>query len=946
MTLPGLFNQIVLWVAKVSRNQRSLVVDAIELMGSFLKNYHPIDDAILTEIFDPNFLENHLETRSKNKVDAITLATIRLIEAVSLDVLQDHSNFDEQMIKVAGNCLDILSTVDVADFGQNYYDLATRSLSIIRHVIHFHPEWIEDSPNRLPLLIGCFKAFISLKDDVIATKPQPVQPSQLSLLEPVTHLTVNKNRKVIRNKKKPRVNDKIKKVDESKSGGLMSGVTRPLFQHVSDSDYSEKENESNPEKYIFQQRFKLRLMTINLITTLAQSVDKKLLFGYFHTLFSEPSTSSLLMAITNDSSVKCRTSALQAVTLLLFRFRQYLMLAEINNGGTTSFTPLVVAIGNTLLSLYELFSNILARETHTDILIQTLKATATLIEVTPLQRCQVNVIAKIVPHVHQLLKLQDLTLKVACLHVMQAVYSCEGMSEALLKDIELNQRQLELEEIEYDEIEDREVSVPDPIESDSTANNWLLEELYNYLGLYPTKPPIQNLQLRIQSLQTLQGVAVFIQLYAATDLVNISKALKGALLDHSSDIKLHASRTHEIITRNLNKLIVENTDYMHLKDPYYGYWNELQEVVTKEIQTQDKTAVQKSILMDSLVNVECIYERLSRDRQLFLVSFVNGTAFDEDPELKGSAVRCLSIYSRFPCLRDDYDFLENGIEISANSIHEPEFVVKLKASWALANFSDIFAKEGKVKVSQASLKSMFQACVPQPGVNVNEKIRTNLIRCLGNLLKVVEPHHVKALGELCHAATNMIAVNIKSKESMKLKWNSCHAAQNMMKNEVMFAPEFGWKWQDKMFDHLFHDAMTSTNFKVKNSCVNAIASAEKRSHYGSLFVASYKLLIDVLINSNNMVDYNEYKHKENLQEEICLAISHFFVLMTVDDVEPFVEIIESNQDMIKNLWTRSINRMVPEKFQKVAKVVEAFKILEKRCHKSALHTLLHCFSVQ
>lgn len=607
---PNLFNLTVHWILKLEQNHKSLVVDALELLGNLLKNYHPIDASVLQIIFDTEFLGNNLQTRSKNKVDAITLATVKLIEAITLDIFQNHPNFIEKMDQVATNCLDILSTVDILDFQQNYYDLATRCLSIIRHVIHFHPEWLEDAPARLPFLIGSFKAYISLNDDTDVIRPQPVQPSQLTLLEPSSQNVMKKNQKVIRNKKKPRVSDKIKRVDECQ-------MPRPMFQHASDSDFSEKENETNPEKYISQQKFRLRLMTTNLVITLAQNVDKKLLFGYFHTFFSEPTSPSLLLAITRESSVRCRTSALQATTMLLFKFRQYLLLAEINDGITTSFTPLVVAIGNTLLSLYEVFSNILARDSNTNILIQTLKAASTLIEVTPIQRCQVKVLSKLVPHVRQLLKLQDPTLKVACLNVMQAVFSSEGMNESLLKTIDLNTLHIqeELEEVEHEEIDEISKLTVENLQlsgmKSENGSNWLITELLQYLGTNSNSLLVQNLPLRIQSLQTLQGIAVFIQLYAVTDLRNIAKALRISLADSSPDMKLHAARTHEAITRNLNKIIVENVNNMYYLDPYYCYWTELQEIVTKEIQNEDKTTVHRSILMDSLVNIECIYDRLS-----------------------------------------------------------------------------------------------------------------------------------------------------------------------------------------------------------------------------------------------------------------------------------------------------------------------------------------------
>ena len=70
------------------------------------------------------------------------------------------------------------------------------------------------------------------------------------------------------------------------------------------------------------------------------------------------------------------------------------------------------------------------------------------------------------------------------------------------------------------------------------------------------------------------------------------------------------------------------------------------------------------------------------------------------------------------------------------------------------------------------------------------------------------------------------------------------------------------------------------------------------------------------------------------------------MLLTADDVEAFVNIVAPNLDTIRDLWNRSINRMVPEKLEKVSRIVKAFQEMElKKGSSTALGTLTNCFVV-
>lgn len=70
------------------------------------------------------------------------------------------------------------------------------------------------------------------------------------------------------------------------------------------------------------------------------------------------------------------------------------------------------------------------------------------------------------------------------------------------------------------------------------------------------------------------------------------------------------------------------------------------------------------------------------------------------------------------------------------------------------------------------------------------------------------------------------------------------------------------------------------------------------------------------------------------------------MLMTMEDVTAFVDIVAPNLDAVMDLWSRSLNRMVPEKLEKVSRIIKAFQEMElKQSSNPALRTLTNCFAV-
>lgn len=77
---------------------------------------------------------------------------------------------------------------------------------------------------------------------------------------------------------------------------------------------------------------KLRMAAISLIGVVAKNIEKKIFYGYWHSLFpSESLTNSskgLLNCVLRDPNPRCRVAALQATSMFLFGSKVYLAQAE------------------------------------------------------------------------------------------------------------------------------------------------------------------------------------------------------------------------------------------------------------------------------------------------------------------------------------------------------------------------------------------------------------------------------------------------------------------------------------------------------------------------------------------------------------------------------------------------------------------------------------------
>lgn len=119
--------------------------------------------------------------------------------------------------------------------------------------------------------------------------------------------------------------------------------------------------------------------------------------------------------------------------------------------------------------------------------------------------------------------------------------------------------------------------------------------------------------------------------------------------------------------------------------------------------------------------------------------------------------------------------------------------------------------------------------------------------------------------------------------------------------------------QESIYKTLCDIVVNCTNFKVRINGAAALAVPKTRSNYGKHYNDVWNALLVGLYQANCLTDYNEYNHRDNLLDQLCITISHLILLLTPDDLHNVENILLQHHDSTKNNWIRVINRMVPEK---------------------------------
>ena len=435
-------------------------------------------------------------------------------------------------------------------------------------------------------ILGICKSFILFSiPDFPHQPPVKIASSQQAIMEPVA---IRPNKRAIgMATKAKRTRNKVnkKKVEVVESHRTYGGFTEtqtsflqfPSFPayKTSDSDYSDTEH--NRDIINRHKQSKLRLSALSLLSVIAVTVEKKFLFGYWHSLFTteESTAPTLINCVLKDSSPRCRILALQTIIQLLKNSKPFLIQAENKEKAPTTFTPFSVTLGNMIVFTYEKLTHALIKEGDLTVLTQILKCISIFIPATPFHRLKPGIVTGFVKYVRLLIRHKDPTIKVAALIVMGNLISISDVTSEIYELVEIPKSKIEFswkkidesirsvnvnqendEEIvdlefedEDEESEENEVDT----KTETVKMSWLLQTVLENLGVFngAMKQPSPATSVRVESLQILGAMASHF-LLLKDHLLSISMGIVKSLQVGQADEKMYSSRALEFLGSSIN----------------------------------------------------------------------------------------------------------------------------------------------------------------------------------------------------------------------------------------------------------------------------------------------------------------------------------------------------------------------------------------------------------
>lgn len=479
--------------------------------------------------------------------------------------------------------------------------------------------------------------------------------------------------------------------------------------------------------------------------------------------------------------------------------------------------------------------------------------------------------------------------------------------------------------------------------SSSQNTSWVLKAVLEILGIQisPLKSgPIINVPspLKLECLHILSAMTNHFPLLRH-NLHWIAQAITVSLKDAYEKCHLFAIRAIDYMghAMNQNLTLTPHTSPHFVSDLNEGiaFWADVLPDLSEHIQKPN--LVIRSLGCDAISNVGAhIYEKLPQNKQMFIISLLHGCCYDEDSLVRSSACRTLAVFALYPSLKEDLCFIENTSEMVVSLFGDPNVLTRIKCTWSLGNILEALVEihndasnEKLNRVSDEYIEKFFRACILV--AQDQEKMRYNIMRCLGNLVRLLTPNHLtqSKWQVLAMNGVKEVVDNALNYKAVKVKWNACYSMGTMMRNEGIFNLQnpHSFQWQSLIFTALCELVVKNSNFKVRTAAAVALAVPEKRSYYETNFGSVWKALILGMEQAANLQDFNEYKHRDKLLDQLCMSISHLILVSEQKDLGQMKADLLPYLDVTKQNWFRVVNRILPEQAGPLLEAVAKVKTL-------------------
>uniref|UniRef100_A0A8C6GYU1 HEAT repeat-containing protein 6 n=1 Tax=Mus spicilegus TaxID=10103 RepID=A0A8C6GYU1_MUSSI len=674
----------------------------------------------------------------------------------------------------------------------------------------------------------------------------------------------------------------------------------------SESDYSDAEGGMQGKMRSYQAKVRQGALACFLSTI--KSIEKKVLYGYWSAFVPDtpelgsPQSVSLMTLTLKDPSPKTRACALQVLSAILEGSKQFLSVAEDTSDHKRAFTPFSVTIASSIRELHRCLLLALVAESSSQTLTQIIKVNVRVSSLTLLGA---------IVSTHAPLPEVQLLLQQPC---------SSGLSSSSSATPHLSTPDGWKTFPAGSSLEEASLSSP----KGSSEPCWLIRLCISTVVLpkedscsgsdagsalgstYEPSP------MRLEALQVLAHLARGYFSTAQLYLMELGEVICKCMCEANPSIQLHGVKLLEELGAGLiqqykpdSNTVPEQRVPVHL---VVVFWTAmLSGPLPRALQSAEHPTLQASAC-DALSSIlPEAFSSLPNDKQILCITVLLGLNDSKNHLVKAATSRALGVYVLFPCLRQDVIFVADTANAILMSLQDKSLNVRAKAAWSLGNLTDTLIVNMDTpdpsfqdEFSGLLLLKMLQ-CAIQASTD-KDKVKSNAVRALGNLLHFLQPSHVERprFAEIIEESIQALISTVINEAAMKVRWNACYAMGNVFKNPAL--PLGTAPWTSQAYKALTSVVMSCKNFKVRIRSAAALSVPSKRGQYGSLeqFIQIWSALVTALQKSEDTTDFLEFKYCASLRTHICQALLHLLSLASASDLPGIQETLKLHGDMIRS----------------------------------------------
>ncbi|XP_059127343.1 HEAT repeat-containing protein 6 [Peromyscus eremicus] len=709
----------------------------------------------------------------------------------------------------------------------------------------------------------------------------------------------------------------------------------------SESDYSDSEGGMQGKMRSYQAKVRQGALACFLSTV--KSIEKRVLYGYWSAFVPDtpelgsPQSLSLMTLTLKDPSPKTRACALQVLSAILEGSKQFLSVAEDTTDHKMAFTPFSVTIASSIRELHRCLLLALVAESSSQTLTQIIKCLANLVSNAPYNRLKLSLLTKVWNHIKPYIRHKDVNVRVSSLTLLGAIVS----THAPLPEVQLLLQQPCSSGLSSSNSATPHLSTPDcwkkapagpSLEEASSVSSpkassepcWLIRLCISTVvlpkedscsGSDASSAPGSTYEpspMRLEALQVLAHLARGYFSMAQLYLMELGEVICKCMGEANPSIQLHGVKLLEELSTGLIQQYKPDSNVApEQRVPVYmvvKFWTAmLNGPLPRALQNSEHPTLQASAC-DALSSIlPEAFSSLPNDKQILCITMLLGLNDSKNHLVKAATSRALGVYVLFPCLRQDVIFVADTANAVLMSLRDKSLNVRAKAAWSLGNLTDTlivnmdspdpsFQDEFSGLLLLKMLQSAIQASADK------DKVKSNAVRALGNLLHFLKPSHIERPGfaEIIEESIQTLISTVVNEAAMKVRWNACYAMGNVFKNPAL--PLGSAPWTSQAYKALTSVVMSCKNFKVRIRSAAALSIPSQRAQYGSLeqFAQIWNALVTALQKSEDTTDFLEFKYCASLRTHICQALVHLLSLASASDLPCILETLELNGEMIRS----------------------------------------------